>query len=100
MTDDSASQRDRVERLADAFMASYRAGDCLSVDEYARQYPELAEQLRELLAALLVLERNAPHRDAIGRASEVSNQAAVPREIGDFVIVREIARGGMGVVYE
>ena len=101
MTDDSATQRDIVERLADGFMAGYRAGKCTNVEEFARQYPELADQLRELLAALLVLERNAPHRDALGQASEVSNQAAAaPREIGDFVIVREIARGGMGVVYE
>jgi WD40 repeat protein/serine/threonine protein kinase len=100
MTDDSATERDTVERLAEGFMASYRAGERKSIDEYARQFPELADQLRELLAALVVLERNAPHRDAIGQASEVSNRAEAPREIGDFVIVREIARGGMGVVYE
>ncbi len=101
MTDESVTQRDSVERLADTFMASYRAGKCPSVEEYAGQFPELADQLRELIAALLILEQNAPHRDAPGQSfHDWQRTAAPPREIGDFLIVREIARGGMGVVYE
>jgi WD40 repeat protein/serine/threonine protein kinase len=101
MTNDSATQRDVLERLADGFMASYRAGKCKSVEEYAAQYPELANELQELLAALVILEENAPHRDNLGRPpKEQPHVRAAPREIGDFVILREIARGGMGVVYE
>jgi serine/threonine protein kinase/WD40 repeat protein len=97
----SATQRDTVERLADEFMASYRAGKCSSVEEYARHYPELGGQLQELLTALVILEQNVPDRDSLGRPEKDPQRAAVaPREIGDFVIIREIARGGMGVVYE
>jgi WD40 repeat protein/serine/threonine protein kinase len=82
-------------------MTSYRAGQCRSVEDYAKQYPELADELQELLTALLILEKNAPHRDAVGRPPKEEQRAAsAPREIGDFVILREIARGGMGVVYE
>jgi serine/threonine protein kinase len=101
MNDSSATERHSIERLADEFMASYRAGRCPSVEEYVAQYPELADDLRGLLATLVLLERNgsvadSSDEDLIGR----QRGSACPAAIGDFIIAREIGRGGMGVVYE
>jgi serine/threonine protein kinase len=101
MTDSSATDRDSVERLADEFMASYRTGRCPNVDEYVRQYPELADELRSLLMALLLLEQNGSLPDRLLTGANVSERAAnFPGQIGDFLIAREIGRGGMGIVYE
>lgn len=101
MTEPDVTERDAVERLADAFMASYRAGAQPNLEEFAQRYPELGDQLRDLLAALMLLEQHAPHRAEFDDAvQERSCGPSAPREIGDFLIVREIGRGGMGVVYE
>jgi WD40 repeat protein/serine/threonine protein kinase len=99
----SAADRDPIELLADSFLARYRRGERPSVEDYARQHPELAEEIRELLAALVMLEQEKPPAGAVaategGSASAASGSA--PRQLGDYVILREIGRGGMGVVYE
>ncbi len=97
MTDESITERNTIEQLAESFVARFRAGDRPSIEEFVQRHPDVANELRELLPALVLLEQNASldNTDAFGR-----KVAAVPHEIGDFAIVREIARGGMGVVYE
>ena len=101
MNDSSTTDRDRVEKLADEFMASYRMGRFHRVDEYIQPYPELAEELRSLLGALVLLEQNGLPPEGLA-ASAIGNGRATgfPRMIGDFLIEREIGRGGMGIVYE
>jgi len=66
-------------------------GDELTPDDLLREHPELADELREQFVFLGLLDRARP-------AAELPDGA--PREIGDFRIVRELGRGGMGVVYE
>ena len=101
MADLSATERHSVEELADDFLASYRAGKCPSVEDYIGQYPELADQLRSLLATLVVLEQNVPPPNRVELTpGGFSPATQTPRTIGDFMIVREIGRGGMGIVYE
>ncbi len=100
MGNSSASQRDLIERLADTFITAYRAGQRPSIEDYVEQYPELADQLRDLIGALVVLERNAPNQRYGALPPGPALDRNTPREIGDFAIVREIGRGGMGVVYE
>ena len=58
------------------------------------RYPEHAERLSRLLPAieaLATLDEPTP---------SVDEPVSQPRELGDFRIIREIGRGGMGVVYE
>ena len=100
---DFTADRDPVEMLADSFLARFRRGERPSVEEYATKYPELADRIRALLPALVMLEQEksvagvaaGPHGGPAGATSEPA-----PRQLGDYVILREIARGGMGVVYE
>src|SRR4051794_4800263 len=98
----SSSDRDPIERLADSFIARFRAGERPSVEEYASRHPELAEEIRDLLPALVELELNnssggTPTGDL---GAVVDESGAAPRQLGDYLILREIGRGGMGVVYE
>jgi WD40 repeat protein/serine/threonine protein kinase len=99
---DPSSGRDPVEVLAEEFAARYRRGEHPSMSEYTDKYPELAEQIREVFPALVVMEQlgsvagppTGPFEPRAGGSS------VPPEELGDYRILREIGRGGMGVVYE
>ncbi len=104
-TGDRTADRDPVDVLAEEFVARYRRGERPALAEYVEGYPELAEQIRELFPALLMMEKIKPAEGGPvpnppgGRTSPQS--IAFPIEqLGDFRILRELGRGGMGVVYE
>src|SRR6516225_8984773 len=100
---ESTADRDPIEMLADSFLARFRRGERPSIEDYAAQHPDLAEEIRELLPALVMLEQEKPVAGAAagtrGGPAAVALGAA-PRQLGDYRILREIARGGMGIVYE
>jgi serine/threonine-protein kinase len=99
----SSDGRDPIELLADSFIARFRAGERPSIDEYAHKYPELAEEIRAILPALVELEMNQTSGGSAAGTVESPLGGcigAAPRILGDYLILREIGRGGMGVVYE
>ena len=93
------ADRDPFEVVAESFLARYRAGERPSIAEYAARYAELADQIRELLPALVMVEQDLsidPDPNGV-RPSTVASPGK-ERRLGDYRIIREIARGGMGVV--
>ncbi|HYV36666.1 MAG TPA: protein kinase, partial [Gemmataceae bacterium] len=93
-------ERELVERLAEEFVERYRAGERPSPDEYAAAHPQHADEIRDLFPALLLIEELAHSADsavaAVPRAAAVGPLA----QLGDYRMLREVGRGGMGVVYE
>jgi serine/threonine protein kinase/WD40 repeat protein len=79
------------EHIADEFADGCARGDSPSVEDYCSRYPEHAAQIRNLFP--MIVQMHA----AAGDAAESDE---FTREFGDFQLVREIGRGGMGVVYE
>jgi serine/threonine protein kinase len=104
MMNDADSKGDIVDQLAEEFLARYRRGECPAVGEYTDKYPEHAAQIRDLFPAVIALERVAPADDSESaqrrKAAAAISPAQLPEQLGDYRIVREIGRGGMGVVYE
>src|SRR5262249_19978051 len=100
----SSSPSGRVAALADSFLARYRRGERPALAEYTDRYPELAEEILLVFPALVEMEQLGP-RPGAGEATgsfagpEPALEPAI-RQIGDYRILREIGRGGMGVVYE
>jgi serine/threonine protein kinase/WD40 repeat protein len=99
----SDSSRDvALERLAEEFVARHRQGEHPPLSEYTGRYPELAADIRELFPALVQIEHLKPATDVTGAFESVPASAGGTRleRLGDYRIVREVGRGGMGVVYE
>ncbi|WP_422927948.1 protein kinase domain-containing protein [Singulisphaera sp. PoT] len=99
MTTDLDSGRDPLDELAEEFAARYRRGERPSLAEYVQRYPELADEIREIFPALVMLEDVRPGTLSGGGDRCPSDQLPFLR-LGEYRIVREIGRGGMGVVYE
>jgi hypothetical protein len=86
------------DELAEAFAGRYRRSERPSLEEYLDRLPEMADEIRKMFPALVEVER------VEGDAGNDAHRPAPPtmriRELGDYRVVREIGRGGMGVVSE
>src|SRR5262245_8744387 len=99
---ESASIDPQLERkfaeLLERVTTRLQAGESIDLEVLAGEHPELAQRLRQLVPAMAMLVD-------LSRSGEVCfpGDAAGPSEagrLGDFRILREVGRGGMGVVYE
>jgi serine/threonine protein kinase/WD40 repeat protein len=100
--------RNPVEQLAEEFVERQRRGEHPSLEEYTSKYPERADEIRDLFPALVMIEKLKPAGEgpdstggALDRPGPLTDQHGGSMErLGDYRLLREIARGGMGVVYE
>lgn len=110
MTSDTGD--DRLDELAEEFVNRLRSGERPALTEYTHRHPELSEQILELFPLLVTMEQVRPTSTAnplrVGSDTPAFEQpvksrpslAMFPRQVGDYRLLREIGRGGMGIVYE
>lgn len=94
---DFDTERDPVDVLAEEFAERWRRGDRPSVGDYAARFPQWAGKLRTVLPSVAKLEQLKRCREA---ATTTLAPIAAPEMVGDYRIVREVGRGGMGIVFE
>src|SRR5262249_14293255 len=91
-----------LEDLVAEITDRLQAGDPVDLAGYLARYPEYVDELRRLLPAL---ERMAEPGSTTGPVAARARPVAAgpldePGLLGDFRLLREIGRGGMGIVYE
>src|ERR1700722_3094795 len=117
MTDESTiSERERrVNRVLADYLEAQRLGQPPNREELLRRHPDLADELHSFFADQdrfgQLAERISPcavpavapaHATTVG-LGEVADRDPVlgtVRYFGDYELLEEIARGGMGVVYK
>ncbi len=83
-----------VAQAADEYLEQLTRGETPDLSDYALRYPQVASVLPQVLPVLRMIQGMAS-----GDLSEGASQTA-PSVLGEFQVIREIGRGGMGVVYE
>lgn len=103
MTDRDA----RVAQLLDEALAELRSKGCLDEASYRSRYPDLAEELPELLGTLKALDTavedwrlvSTPAESA-ARPGQLPASEPLPERIGRYRILAGLGAGGMGTVYQ
>jgi serine/threonine protein kinase len=95
-------QTARVLEILERYMSDLEQGKRISPEEVAAGHPELADILQGYFKKLNTLHEAAVGLAESGRGPAVLHASMLSERgrLGDFHIVREIGRGGMGVVYE
>ncbi|MBX3442272.1 MAG: serine/threonine protein kinase [Planctomyces sp.] len=80
-----------------------RAGESPRLNDVVASHPEHASDLQELWGTLLLAEDLASNPVELDSDSFVlpagSGAADLPRVVGDYELIEELGRGGMGIVY-
>ena len=91
----------RVAAALEEYLRLREAGAAPPAAEYAARHPEIMIPLSQALAGLAFIEGAAASVEPPLTALEPVDLTAEMREpLGDYRLIREIGRGGMGVVYE
>src|SRR5262249_7911032 len=85
--------RHPVDALAEEYSIRLRAGENPEVEEFAQRAPEHCAVIQSLFPTIAMIERMTRREQAASSHIPIGL-----KEIGDFRIIREIGRGGMGIV--
>ena len=100
--DEALEPTSEVISILEEFLTKLEAGARLNPEDLTARCPSLAEPLKACLASLEFLHDASfglrdPATPELPSATECQTDLGL---LGDFRLVREVGRGGMGVVYE
>jgi serine/threonine protein kinase len=91
---------DHLVQILEAYLGDLEAGTAAPRADLLARYPELAESLDACLASLEFIRRAARQSACTVSLRPGSGANDSSEAVGEYRLVREIGRGGMGVVYE
>ncbi|NND97065.1 MAG: serine/threonine protein kinase [Pirellulaceae bacterium] len=84
-----------LDAIAEQFSQAIREGKNPSIDDFTKRHEDPSGELHSLLASIQMIEGLKQPA-----AADPANAILKLRQLDDYKIVREIGRGGMGVVFE
>jgi serine/threonine-protein kinase len=101
--DPSTESEERLAQILEDLIASSRDGGQPDLEAVIAAHPEFAAEIRELWATAMIAEGIGSFTGDPAEIVEVSaamNEVATPgRVVGDYELLEEIGRGGMGLVF-
>jgi serine/threonine protein kinase len=94
---ESASEQAELARVLESCLAELEAGRAIDRERLLAEHPAIADRLESCLATLAVVQQAAA---GLGKGLSSENLLTPAGRLGDFDILRQVGRGGMGVVYE
>lgn len=79
-----------LDSLVESFMERQRRGEHPSIEDYIREHPELADEIRDVFPALEMIEGFASSGGETTPKLDSETTAAPPTQLGEFRILREI----------
>ncbi|WP_406695406.1 serine/threonine-protein kinase [Singulisphaera sp. Ch08] len=97
---DQPSESDSVELLVDEYLERYRRGEQPSLTDITEAHPAHAERIRSLILAMLAVEEYGAGSEFSTLLGRSASHARMPQRLGEYLLIRSIGSGGMGMVYE
>lgn len=90
-----------LEQIVDEFTREVRAGNHPDIVAFKSKFPTVANEIEDLLSSVAMIEELKQQKDSKPSSRQANLDEVVRlKKLGDYRIVRELGRGGMGVVLE
>ena len=88
-----------IEDVVEQYLEEVRNGAAPTIQAYKDKYPLLATEIDELFPIVATME-SWKNQETAAKGGRNSLGGVTIERLGDFRMVREIGRGGMGIVFE
>lgn len=101
MTEGSPEPEVTVGDLVDEYVQRLRCGENPSIEEFIQRYPDLVEEIQDVFPAIKAVEScKSPVVDTALANNDLPLGIGPGAMVGEYRLLRQIGRGGMGLVYE